>query len=478
MLFLSIKKYFFQWPNCHVALLLSDLAALFGTALLVTLLRDFFGGDLFVHIYMQLSLFLLISPFFSLTKDVYAATPPPFPEELRTLAISTSLAYLGMAMYLFLSRNTDVTSRLIFLISWVCSLGTVPLCRAWVRSRFADRPWWGTPTVLFGDAKNVQKVLRALKSKPASGFRPVAWASWDARNPAQEEDVPLRLLHGSQALYNYLRQAKETCAILTMDKTLSEYERRESVKLASTHFQSVVVMPEVLGGEPLSFWVRPVEIGTLLGLKLRQNLFDPRRLAVKRLMDIVFTVIGGVLFFPLLGIIALCICIESPGSPFFRQERIGREGHSLFVLKFRTMVKDAEQCLQDYLEANPELREEWEKDQKLRHDPRITRVGAFLRRTSLDELPQIWNVLRGEMSLVGPRPIVSAEIEKYDEVFAAYVRVRPGITGLWQVSGRNDLSYPERVNLDNYYINNWSTWLDLYILAKTVPAVFACKGAY
>ena len=142
------------------------------------------------------------------------------------------------------------------------------------------------------------------------------------------------------------------------------------------------------------------------------------------------------------------------------------------------MVCNAEEVLQKYLRENPDLREEWEADQKLRNDPRITKVGAWLRKTSLDELPQLWNVVWGEMSLVGPRPIVDDEIVKYGSAFASYTRVRPGMTGLWQVSGRNDLSYKHRVHLDRFYICNWSTWLDILILAKTFPVVLGRKGAY
>ena len=174
----------------------------------------------------------------------------------------------------------------------------------------------------------------------------------------------------------------------------------------------------------------------------------------------------------------LAIKLESRGPVFFRQNRIGRGGQTLHLLKFRTMVCNAEEVLQKYLRENPDLREEWEADQKLRNDPRITKVGAWLRKTSLDELPQLWNVVWGEMSLVGPRPIVDDEIVKYGSAFASYTRVRPGMPGLWQVSGRNDLSYKQRVHLDRFYICNWSTWLDILILAKTFPVVLGRKGAY
>jgi lipopolysaccharide/colanic/teichoic acid biosynthesis glycosyltransferase len=142
------------------------------------------------------------------------------------------------------------------------------------------------------------------------------------------------------------------------------------------------------------------------------------------------------------------------------------------------MVTNADQVLHRYLENNPDLREEWERNHKLRNDPRITTVGRFLRRTSLDELPQLWNVLKGDMSLVGPRPIVEAEVARYGANFDLYTRVQSGLTGLWQVSGRNDTSYEERVKLDTFYVRNWSVWLDLCILFRTIGTVLLRKGAY
>ena len=163
---------------------------------------------------------------------------------------------------------------------------------------------------------------------------------------------------------------------------------------------------------------------------------------------------------------------------FYRQTRIGRGGKPFKVVKFRSMVMNADQALEQYFERYPQLRVDWEKDQKLKSDPRITRIGRFLRQTSLDEMPQLWNVLRGEMSVVGPRPIVQAEVSRYSDKFGLYLQVLPGITGLWQVSGRNNVTYDERVNFDTYYVRNWSVWLDIYILIRTVKVVLAGDGAY
>ena len=177
-------------------------------------------------------------------------------------------------------------------------------------------------------------------------------------------------------------------------------------------------------------------------------------------------------------LLALCALVRLDGGPaLFGHKRLGEGGRRFKCLKFRSMVVDADVRLRSLLERDPAARAEWEATQKLRDDPRITSIGRVLRRTSLDELPQLLNVLRGEMSLVGPRPIVDAEIPKYGDDISFYYETRPGITGLWQVSGRSNTSYKYRVQLDVWYVRNWSLWHDVAILLKTVPAVFARDGA-
>jgi len=236
-------------------------------------------------------------------------------------------------------------------------------------------------------------------------------------------------------------------------------------------------MLDFMSGET-PVWLRPVEIARTMTLQVRQNLLDPRRLALKRVIDLVLAVFGGLILLPFLVGIAVWIRLESPGPVFFAQRRLGMGGRHFSLLKFRTMRLDAEQALKDCLGQDPELRQEWEQTHKLRRDPRVTGAGRWLRRASLDELPQLWNVIKGDMSLVGPRPILEEEIAMYGEVYAAYVRVRPGITGLWQVSGRNDTSYAHRMDLVSYYICNWSIWMDIWILARTPFAVLRGSGAY
>jgi exopolysaccharide production protein ExoY len=181
---------------------------------------------------------------------------------------------------------------------------------------------------------------------------------------------------------------------------------------------------------------------------------------------------------PLMIVVAIAVFAHDGGPIVFAHRRIGKDGKTFPCLKFRSMAVDAEQRLQDLLAADPQARAEWECDHKLRNDPRITELGAFLRRTSLDELPQLFNVLRGEMSLVGPRPIVAAEIAKYGRRFQHYCAVKPGITGIWQISGRNDTTYRARVAMDCIYSKTRNIGLDLAILFLTVPAVLQRRGSY
>lgn len=197
-----------------------------------------------------------------------------------------------------------------------------------------------------------------------------------------------------------------------------------------------------------------------------------------RMVDVGISVLALAFLGPLLLLVAVLVVATNPGPVFFAHRRIGYKGQSFPCFKFRTMVVDAEQQLEELLAICPLAQAEWALDHKLRNDPRITRIGAFLRRSSIDELPQLFNVLRGEMSIVGPRPIVVAEIVRYGRHFADYCRTRPGITGLWQINGRNDVSYRRRVALDATYARTRSVAGDVRIIALTFPAVLAARGSY
>jgi Undecaprenyl-phosphate galactose phosphotransferase WbaP len=199
---------------------------------------------------------------------------------------------------------------------------------------------------------------------------------------------------------------------------------------------------------------------------------------IKRCLDVILILLCSPVILLMIGAVAILVVLSSPGPIFYSHRRIRKNGAFFSMWKFRTMCVNSAEVLEDHLAKHPEARAEWNQTHKLRHDPRITRIGAILRRYSLDELPQFWNVLAGHMTLVGPRPIVAAEVEKYGDCFDCYCRVKPGLTGLWQVSGRSELTYDERVALDCEYVNHWSLRRDLRILMRTFTAVVNQDGAY
>jgi Undecaprenyl-phosphate galactose phosphotransferase WbaP len=374
-------------------------------------------------------------------------------DELRRLSLATSLVYLALAVTAFLLKEGAAFSRAAFLLAWAQSLAIVPLARSALRHWVEHKRWWGEAVVVMGAGDAACAVAQSLAERPELGLRPVLVFD----DPRQALSRPAGVSHAILAGTPGMELAKKY-------RELSRVYRR------------VTIVPQLSGLS--SLWVEARDLGGVIGLDFRQRLLMPEVRAVKRIVDLGLIFATAAVALPFVGAIALAIKLTSAGPVFYRQTRYGRNGKTFTAWKFRTMVRNASDVLTRHLEANPSLRQEWRRDHKLRRDPRVTAVGRILRRTSLDELPQIWNVLMGEMSVVGPRPIVADEIVLYGEAYELYTQVTPGITGLWQVSGRNDLTYERRVDLDTYYIRNWSPWLDLYILARTVAAVASARGAY
>jgi Undecaprenyl-phosphate galactose phosphotransferase WbaP len=398
-------------------------------------------------------------------------------EEMKKLTISSSIVFLVISVESFLFSDPEKYSYILLSIFWILCLGLIPLGRSLTRSISSRIGFIGEPTVVIGYGQLSKAVVQHLKDNEMVGLRPVAMIdllqSTDERN---NEELPIIQLNDSKKLHKFSNMSGIKTGIVVLSECPSELMNAVS-KIEQDGFHRIIFIPNEQ--EIRSLGVKPFDLSSYSGLEMQWRLFNNisgRRL--KRLMDIVLVISGSLLIFPFLLLLAIIVKLDSPGSVFYGHTRVGKDKRKFKAWKFRTMVPNADQLLSEYLEKDAELREEWESSYKLRSDPRITRAGKILRKLSLDELPQIWNVLVGEMSLVGPRPIVKDEIKCYGDVFDMYALVRPGITGLWQVSGRNDSSYEYRVHLDKYYISNWSIWLDLYILALTVKAVFARKGAY
>jgi Undecaprenyl-phosphate galactose phosphotransferase WbaP len=394
-------------------------------------------------------------------------------EELRRLVLTTSTGFFFLVFITFLIKESAQYSRGMITLAWLLTVILVPVVRLGGRPVLGRRKWFAQPAVILGGGPVAASVIETLRQNPELALRPVA--AFDD-NPVRQRSVNGVPVAGGLNRASFFCQSMGIdCAIITMPG-ISREALLKIVRSTRFAFSKLLLVPDLQGIS--SLWVKTRDLGGILGIEIRDNLLMPEALFLKRMLDLTLMALAMPILLPVCLGLSLLVKLSSAGPVFYSQERIGKNGKAIQVLKFRTMLKNADAVLQKHLEKNPRLWEEWQEDYKLKHDPRITWIGRFLRRSSLDELPQLWNVARGEMSLVGPRPIVEAEIGKFGESWDSYTRVLPGITGLWQVSGRSNLTYDERVQLNEYYGRNWSVWLDLYILFKTIRVVCTLDGAY
>jgi len=347
----------------------------------------------------------------------------------------------------------------------------VPLFRNLVRQRCCRIASWGYPTLVIGDGDGATQIARTLLDVPRTGLRPVLVTDFHRR--CCTSVVPV--VNDSEMLEAMVRSRLIRHAVISLPDMPSA-QFAQVLDRYSGLVPHLLVLSDIATLPTL--WGASRDFGRLSGIELRNGLLIFTLQCVKRGIDLSCSLVISTLLLPLIVLTALLIKLTSPGPIFYGQKRIGRHGKTFRAWKFRSMRADADAALKDYLDTNPAAKDEWQRDHKLRNDPRVTWLGAFIRRTSIDELPQFWNVFNGDMSLVGPRPIVQDEVARYGEVFRLYASVKPGITGLWQVSGRNDIDYQGRVLLDQFYIRHWSPWLDMYVIAKTVIVVLERSGAY
>ncbi|MBL8968687.1 MAG: undecaprenyl-phosphate galactose phosphotransferase WbaP [Spirochaetaceae bacterium] len=395
-------------------------------------------------------------------------------EELRRFAIASSLGHAGIILSLFIqSRRLDAYS-VAFVLSLFASVPGFALCRAIARRLWRRAKWWGIPVVIFGAGKTGKLVVDRLRNNHWIGYRPVVMLDDDPALGGEYAGIPIFPSTSAGP------EIAERCGISAAIVAMPGVERRRLSVIVEDYvrssFRHYVLIPDFFG--MTSIWMSVRDFDGVLGLYTAQRLLMPLNRAAKRGFDFSLSLLGGIAISPIVLLIALLVKLDSPGPVFYGHTRLGRNGKPFKAWKFRSMVRNSKEVLEALLDRDPSARAEWEASFKLKEDPRVTRMGKFLRKTSLDELPQVWNVFLGEMSLIGPRPIIQAEVEKYGAYYRYFSSVRPGMSGLWQVSGRSDTDYEERVALDVYYIQSWSVWLDLHILFKTFGVVFGGKGAY
>jgi UDP-galactose-lipid carrier transferase len=351
------------------------------------------------------------------------------------------------------------------LLRWVLYCPCLLLLRASTRQLFRYCGLWSLGTLIVAEPDDTAAAEAALLSDPALGYRLVGTVTPDWAASLSDD-----------ALLDVVAQRGADFVVVSVGGAEPQAERAILDALRRTGLP-VAVVPALHGMPVIGFRQHYFLGHDIVMLVSSSNLARPFSRVVKATFDQIAAIILLVLLTPLL--VGLALSVRADGGPiFYRHRRIGAGGRFFDCIKFRSMMVDADNVLRRLLMTDPVAAAEWAATQKLRNDPRITRIGRFLRASSLDELPQLFNVLRGEMSLVGPRPIVLAEVARYGSAIEHYYAAKPGITGLWQVSGRSDMSYARRVQLDVWYVRNWTLWHDIAILFKTIPAVFLRRGAH
>lgn len=449
-------------------LALSDLFGLFAAIFIAMQIRRLpwlIVDPDYIEVFMLLAATLFIS--FS-RKGLYPAVGLNYVDELQNIVTSTNFSFFILIGVTFLLKNTAVYSRLILLFTWALSLVFIPTIRFVVRRLLIRHRLWGEPVIVIGDPDKAVPLSDYFKINRQFGVRPVAVL----HNGSSEKDHARA--HTLSSLKEYARASSINTVLIAIND-LNSFDRL--VDRYRFVFGRVILIKYKNGKFALNH-LNSLDFSDVLGLQVKNNLLSFPSQVFKRVIDLLLSILGLVLLAPFLGFIALAIKIDAPGRVFYRQKRLGRHGKEFTLLKFRTMHLNADRLLKAEFERDPELKQEWDRYQKLKNDPRITRVGRWLRKFSLDELPQLWNVVLGEMSLVGPRPIMVHQREMYGGTFKEYIQVSPGITGLWQVSGRNQTTFARRAELDDEYIQRWSQWLDIYILLKTVTIVLGKNGAF
>ena len=401
--------------------------------------------------------------------------------EFETVVTGLAVAFLVVLAVVSLGQLVYEVSRTFLTLTWLFLVITVPFFR-WAGKRWLARAGlWRRSVLVVGGGSTGRLVATAIAHDVFLGYHVVGFLG----DGSAERNGSLPGGPAGEARWLGPLAAAEKVMASTGARTVivasPHTPGADLVRLVNRLHQSadaVLIVPDLPGIPVLGVETEHFFDHQLLLLRVKNNLSSPTNRALKRLFDFAGGLVLLLLASPVFLLAALAIKIDSPGPVFFGHERVGRGKRLFRCRKFRTMVEDAQGGLAGLLEKDPELRREWAEDFKLRNDPRVTRVGKLLRRTSLDELPQLINVLAGQMSLVGPRPIVREEMERFGDSLATYLWVRPGVTGLWQVSGRTETDYQRRVDLEAWYVRNWTLWLDITILLQTVSAVLRRRGAY
>jgi undecaprenyl-phosphate galactose phosphotransferase len=400
-----------------------------------------------------------------------------FWDEVKAEWKASFFSTVGIFVIVSLGKLSADVSRTVIVLMGLTALMVMPFTRMSAKKLLKTLGLFRRKSLIIGAGSTGRLILNALRREPNYGYEVAGFLDDDPEKIGTVIDG-VKVHRGVETADSYIRSCGITDVIIAMPGAGKE-KLQGLINNLQHEAERILFVPDIFGMAVLGARLEHFFHEQAFAIEIKNNLSQPLNAFIKRFFDIFM---GGalviVLFIPML-FIAFLIRLSSPGKAIFAQQRVGRNGKRFMCLKFRTMYMDSEDRLEELFLRDEGAKKQWEKRWKLKDDPRVTAVGGFLRSTSLDELPQLLNVLKGDMSLVGPRPYLPAEVEIIGgEGMGICLSVLPGITGLWQVSGRSDTGYEYRNALDSWYVRNWNLWLDVVILIKTVSVVLGRKGAF
>lgn len=410
---------------------------------------------------------------------LYPGIMIPAAEQVKKYCISVFFGFSVIVSFVLISGLTDSDPAaaiksytensmilLAFFIAFIFSTLLLPTFREFAKRKFSRFKWWGVPAVIYCTGSSADEVIQKLKKNKYLGYKPAVIVDAHLETPYIKDGIPV--FPSNNEVEDIIHSYNVKQAIICdyqgdFSSIMTTYRYTIAVSKSQSSFTCSQQLKDIAG---------------IIGFASIHNLTFKTNLLIKRLLDIFIILFFSPILLPLFILLTILTKLTSKGPVFYGHKRVGKNGKEFKCWKFRSMCIDADKKLEEILANNPQMREEWEKERKFQNDPRVTRFGKFLRKTSLDELPQIINILVGQMSFVGPRPVTEPELEKYGSYRDYVLSVTPGLSGMWQTSGRSDTEYEERIALDSYYIQNWSIWLDIWILIKTIYVVIKGRGAY
>ena len=426
------------------------------------------------------SVFLPFLLLLYIANGLYPSIMIPPTEEIKKFAISTFVGFAAIVVGLvfsdyigkdeiirfFIKDSYNRTIASAFLIAYPFAVLALPTARVFARRFLSRHDSWGVPSVVYIHGHEANIILDKLIKNKSLGYHPAVIIDSSIQTPSDYSGIPV--FPEDDNILKVIKEHNVKVAIITgfkgdISKIMQSYRYTITVSENQNNFTSTQHLKD---------------LGGIIGFSSTHNLTFKFNLFLKRLLDIFLILLFSPVILPVFIILSILVKITSKGPIFYGHVRVGKNNKKFKCWKFRSMCINSQEILEEILATDPVRREEWERDCKFVDDPRITKFGKFLRKTSLDELPQLINILVGQMSFVGPRPVTEPELEKYGKARDYVLSVLPGLSGMWQVSGRSDTSYEDRIAYDSYYIQNWSIWLDIWILIKTVWVVLKGKGAY